>query len=376
MKIVIIRSNPVLPDPRVAKEACSLHDAGHGVSIVCWDRRSNVDTVEYLDVKSGIDVHRLGFKATFGEGLKNILPYLKFQVAMCKWLYTHRSKYDVIHACDFDTAFFAFHVSKLLHKRFVFDIFDFICGAPQNTFERFVYKSEINLINHADAVIICTEHRREQIGEAHPKRLVVIHNTPLQTLSISREFTDNIGGYGVLKIAYVGILQEHRMIKELLELVACNNTFELHIAGFGVLEDYVKDMAGRYENIIFYGKIDYKKTLIVESKCDVLVAVYDPSIENHRYAAPNKFYEALMLGKPIIMAKNTGVASVVETMHTGLTIDYLSNALETALLSVYRQRDVWNNRAKDLQGIYSKYYSWSIMRQRLLQLYVDLQEGK
>ena len=34
-----------------------------------------------------------------------------------------------------------------------------------------------------------------------------------------------------------------------------------------------------------------------------MTAIYDPNISNHYYAAPNKFYEALMLGKPLIMVK-------------------------------------------------------------------------
>ena len=55
---------------------------------------------------------------------------------------------------------------------------------------------------------------------------------------------------------------------------------------------------------IGYGKLQYSQTLALESQCDIRVATYDPSIRNHKYSAPNKFYESLMLGKPIIMAKD------------------------------------------------------------------------
>lgn len=38
MKVVILRSNPVAPDPRVEKEARALSGAGYSVIALGWDR--------------------------------------------------------------------------------------------------------------------------------------------------------------------------------------------------------------------------------------------------------------------------------------------------------------------------------------------------
>lgn len=53
--------------------------------------------------------------------------------------------------------------------------------------------------------------------------------------------------------------------------------------------------------IFFYGKILYYETLKLESSCDIMADLYDPSNPDNYYAALNKFYEALMLGKPLIL---------------------------------------------------------------------------
>lgn len=37
--IVMLLSNAFRPDPRVAREAKTLADAGHQVTILCWDRQ-------------------------------------------------------------------------------------------------------------------------------------------------------------------------------------------------------------------------------------------------------------------------------------------------------------------------------------------------
>src|SRR5699024_3494791 len=134
------------------------------------------------------------------------------------------------------------------------------------------------------------------------ENIIYVHNTPqYQEFPSKEENKTN----SKMKIAYIGILGEGRMIHELLDIVSRNNIYELHIGGFGQLEDVVRKYSNKYPNIIYYGKTSYEKTMLIESKCDILTALYDPSVKNHKYAAPNKFYESLMLGKPVIMIENT-----------------------------------------------------------------------
>ena len=108
----------------------------------------------------------------------------------------------------------------------------------------------------------------------------------------------------------------------------------------GNLEKYVEDVAGRYSNIDYLGRVSYQEALRLYSACDLMFAVYDPAVPNHRYSAPNKVYEAMMLGKPLIVAKNTGFDVLIEKEGIGLSIEYSQQAFQQALDNCLANPDV------------------------------------
>ena len=183
MNIVFLRSNPVDPDSRVEKEVNSLLKAGHSLTIIAWDRNAKYSLKRSrLILENGeADIIRFGIPATYGGGIKkNLLPLLKFQLSIYRWLKDNLDSYDVIHSCDFDTAFASSKIAFKYKKKFVYDIFDYYVDAFRvpRILKHFIVKKDHKIINRADAVIICTEKRREQIKRSNPKRLFVVHNTP------------------------------------------------------------------------------------------------------------------------------------------------------------------------------------------------------
>lgn len=372
--VVFLRSNPVQPDPRVEKEVNSLIKAEYNVIVLAWDRNERYKMIEsYLELENGkAKIYRFGISATFGGGMKkNLKPLILFQIRLVQWLFKHKKQYNIIHACDFDTAYIAYHCSKVLHKKLVYDIFDYYIDAfsVPKRLKKVIKYMDYRAINSADGVIICTEKRKEQIKGAKPKRLAIIHNSPislnLENYSFNLEFEK-------IKIAYVGILAEGRLLKELANIIIGNSNMELHIAGFGQLEKYFQELALKYNNIIFYGKIEYSKTIELENSCDIMTAIYDPLIPNHYYAAPNKFYEALMLGKPVIMVKNTGMSEVVLKNNIGEVIDYNSESLKVGIRNLINRKIEWPEISSKMRQLYKKYYSWNEMEKRLIDLYREI----
>ncbi len=375
MRIVMIRSNPVRPDSRVEKEAVSLVAGGHKVTILCWDRDSNhkatYETIEVTGIE--IPIVRIGYKAEFGAGKKSLVPFIKYQMAMIGWLIKNRKQYDVIHACDFDMACFSSVVARVYKKKFVFDIFDFVAGEPKNVFQRLVKKRQFRIINKADGTIICTEDRKRQIAGAKPRRLEVIHNAPFEE-QMKRERKPFRKNADKIAVAYVGILQDYRLLKEIGAYFEKHPEYEWHVGGFGKYREYFEDLDKKNDNIFFYGRIPYEDTLALEAECDIMLAVYDPAIENHRFAAPNKFYEALMLGKPVMMVKGTGMSEVVEKEGIGCLIEYSENGFSEGLHDLVRERERWNEMKKKMQSLYRAEYSWDRMKGRLLKLYDEIEE--
>lgn len=371
MRILIIRSNPVDPDSRVEKQANSLIKNGHEVEVVGWDRNGKYFINEsYLNLQNGrIKIYRFGIPAVFGGGIKkNLFPLLKFQRRLYKWLSRNIINYDAIHACDFDTAFISHKIAKNNRKLFIYDIFDFYVDSfnVPSFLKKTIKSMDINIINGADTSIICTEKRKEQISGSSPRNLVIIHNTPPE-IDFNNELLEL--NNSKIKIVYVGILANGRGIKEIAEIVRNDLRFEFHIGGFGKLESYFERLSNEYSNIFYYGKLPYNKTLELENSCDIMTAIYNPEIPNHRYAAPNKFYEALMLGKPIIMAKNTGMDEVVIKNNIGVVVDYDIESIKKGLLSLISQKYEWADMSCRMRFLYSNKYSWDEMERRLVSIY-------
>ena len=371
MRILFIRSNPVFPDSRVEKEIGALQEAGHNVELLAWDRNADYPLrMEFLnDSMHDICAYRVGIKANYGSGIKNIGNLLKFQYEIFKFLKTH--VYDAIHACDFDTAFTAFHLINRDKTKFIYDIFDFYVDAYNvpNILKELIKCLDYKIIEKANCVIICTEERRQQIAGSNPKKVVVIHNTPPMLVIDKKNQTLHGGGP---KICYVGILQPGRLLIELGEVVKNHPDWELHIGGFGMYEEYFKKLSEEYANIFYYGRLPYERTLNLESKCDIMLALYDPNVPNHKYAAPNKFYEALFLGKPIIMVKETGMSSVVKENDIGVLIDYSEDGFLDGLNRLISKKNEWGEISKKMKRLYNEKYSWTEMEKRLYDLYGDL----
>lgn len=371
VSVVILRSNPVDPDSRVEKEANSLIKVGYDVKILAWDRSSKYKVKEsFLNLSNGkVKIYRFGIPASFGDGIKNLKAFSNFQLRLLKWLIKNRNQYQIIHACDFDTGYIAYHCARFLKKKLIFDIFDYLYTNTYGKFsffKKYIAQLEHKIINYADGTIICTEKRKEQIAGSKPKRLVVIHNSPpsfngqISKLELNKD---------KVKIVYVGILQDSRFLIELADVISEYSKCELHIGGFGKYEMYFEKMSNKRSNIYYYGKLPYNKTIELENSCDIMTAIYDPSVDNHYYAAPNKFYESLMLGKPLIMVKNTGMSEVISKNKIGEVIEYNKESLKLAIENLINQKTEWPQIALRMKRLYEKNFSWNEMEERLICFY-------
>lgn len=376
-RVVMVRSNPVAPDPPVEKIADCLLSQGYEVTILGWDRGSTSTepngtiTFEHGNAR----VVRFGIPAEFSAGIKkNLLPLAKFQLSILKWLKGHRNEYDIIHSFDFDTGFIADKIAKKYNKTLIYHILDFYIDShivPGSFMREKVKNAEFSVINNAYATIICTDKRREQIAGSSPKRLEIIHNTPKAFGSISNDF-EAIKSSEKFKIVYVGILAGSRFLREIMEFVEKDERFEFHIGGFGTMEAEIEQAAKGCERIVYYGKLPYEKTLALESSCDIMTAIYNPAVPNHKYAAPNKFYEALMLGKPLVMAKNTGFDKIITENNIGCLIDFTPEGLAEGLEYLVEQKENWNAMGERMKQLYATQYSWAEMEKRIVKLYSEI----
>ncbi len=383
MKILMLRTNKVDPDPRVEKEANSLiKNKDIDLTIHAWDRTSKHKCVkETLNLINGeVPIYRIGIKGNWGKGMKkNIIPALKYEIYLFFWLLKNIKKYDIIHAFDLMTGYPALFPVKLFKKKLVYDCCDYYADSqkgPEIIMKK-LRKIETKVFEKADYSIICSEKRIEQIKPANPRKMFIIHNSPnINDYNINKKEQTKIikSNSNRLKFVYVGNFCNDRWLLEFLNEAKKNSDeIEVHIGGFGGLNGQIKKLSEKADNIFMYGKMKYSDVLQLEREGDCLVAFYETHLKNHIYAAPNKFYEALAIGKPLMMLKGSGMSEIVEKEKIGAVIEPNGDSFKEGIKKIKALKKD-KSLKKKMNNIFKKEFSWEIMEKRLFDLYEELKE--
>jgi glycosyltransferase involved in cell wall biosynthesis len=372
MRILILRSNPISPDPRVEKIARTLAGAGHRVTCLGWDRSASLP---HQEQKDGYSLYRLPIAARYGSGVQNLPALLRWQWHLLTWLISRRKDYDVLHACDFDTVLPALLAKRLWKKPVIYDIFDFYADHLRRTPEplkKWVKGMDFRAIGQADGVILADESRLAQIEGSHPRLCITIYNSPEDEPGLTNPVGQPESGYA-LRIAYVGLLQVERGLFEMIDVLRLHPEWHLDLAGFGGDEDRILDAIRGMPNISWHGRVPYRRALELSCQADVLFATYDPAIANHRYSSPNKVFEGMMLGKPVIAAEGTNMDAIIRAANCGIIVKYGDKAgLEEALARLERDRSLMAQLGKNGRRAYDEKYSWQNMQRRLVAFYEQI----
>jgi len=161
MKILMILSNPFMVDPRVYKEAESLVDAGHEVTVIVWDRKRDYDPESAVD---GIKIIRI-----HNEGMMKVLPNDLFRNRFW-WrraykigleLYKNDFKFDVVHCHDLDTLQSGVWLKKKLGVKLIYDAHEIFGYMIARNLPKFIvnysFKMEKKLVKNVDFVITAEE---------------------------------------------------------------------------------------------------------------------------------------------------------------------------------------------------------------------------
>jgi len=351
--IILTRSNSIYSSPRIEKyiEFCQAKQIDF--LVIGWDRlNKNLqrDSTIFFRRQAGYNVG--GFKAAV-----NRFSWIFF---LLKVFLSKRRQVSTIHAFDLDTAFPAC-MFKFFFKRkvkVIFDICDWFSATLYNQNKIILYifkKMEKFTIEQSDETIICEPERIEQIPYKLNRKELVVPNIPSFT-DVSFLKYDDTYEFKEKKIvvSYVGGFNGYRLLDELLD-IAEKGIINLLIAGYGSPEIEKRcNTADALPNIKYFGKVAYKDGLNIMFNSQLIYAMYSKSNPNHYYAAPNKYYEAMMLGKPILTTKGISLGTKVTTNKIGYAIDESRDKIEDFFLHLDTQDLV--QRGNDALSLWNKSY--------------------
>jgi glycosyltransferase involved in cell wall biosynthesis len=335
---------------------------GLRVLIVGWDREAR--SVKHEQRCKGVEVLRVQARGRYGGGLVNIPGLIAFNITLLK--ISLRVRPIVFYSVDLDTAFAALVARWLFSTRFMYDIADWYAHSRRvKIIAPLVEAVERWVLRHADYVFVPHEARIAQIG-LEPVRWAVIYNTPeevnLPEETISRE------SY----FAYVGILDEDRGIRQLANAVTQVGV-NLVLAGYGPLEAECRLLAEKNSLIKFLGPVPYERCLAIEGKSVAILALYNPCQPNNRLAAPNKLYEAMMLGKPIITSTGTIMSDFVKQECIGLVVGFDNpNEIAKAMRYLLEHPEEAKRMGSKARQLYEQQYNYEAQCRKLRDAYRSL----
>lgn len=319
---------------------------------VGWDRKCEglkKENFEFLKYKAGVNV----------GGLKAVINHCRWMWFVFNYLKKHRNV-SFIHACDLNSAFPAAIYKKFFSKRtvLIFDSCDWFSAnfAHNKLLASIFERMEKFTCKVADELIICEKERVEQINFPLSKEPLVLPNIPSIDSSLI-EISNNLYKFDNdwPTVAYFGGFSEDRFQRELLELVKTEK-FNLLIAGYGTKEiEALCEETNKLDNVKYFGKVDMKKGLSMSMASDLIYAMYCKVNKNNIYAAPNKYYEAMFLGKAIITTKGTILEKKVLDNNIGYVIEEDFEELKTLLKNISKEdAAIKGNNARLL---WDKYYA-------------------
>lgn len=222
-----------------------------------------------------------------------------------------------------------------------------------------------------DGIIIVDESRYIQIGNS-AKKAIVITNSPEDVLDTSIKHATKTKNRKFL-IFYAGHLSKERGFSQILAATADLDDVQIVIAGFGKDENELIRMFSNAKNVKYIGRITYQEVIVWTLKSDLLFALYDPIIPNHKYTSPNKLFEAMMCRKPIIVSSKSSMSEIVEKNKCGIVVDYNDiNAIKKAIIELKGSPELREQLGTAGRRAYEKEYNWKIMEKRLIDAYKEL----
>ena len=340
---------------------------GHQVRVVCLKSDRTVEQ-EIID---GIEVIRISLKAASWPRFLNPLKFVEFIFQTQKYL----KDADLVHVNDFEPLPVAWW-GKVTGKKFktLYDAHEFASekNGLQNLSRNFIRTTERFFGKRVDEIITVSEGIAREYEKRHKREKVeVILNVPMasgsgQPSNKLREAL-NIAPDKMIFL-YQGKFLIDRGIPFLIEAFEdIDERAALVFMGNGTLQTQVENAARDMDNVFFQPAVPYVELLSFTSSADFGLLTTENVCLNHWYCMPNKLFEYIQSGIPIISTNLHDCKEVIERNHVGLVLesDDAIGVRKTIKKAVATNPEEFKTGLTEAAAK----YNWQVEQARLLRIY-------
>lgn len=374
LKILMLLTNAFDPDPRVHREALALVEAGHQVTILCWDRECKVLPEEMID---NICLERVYVPSTHGRGASQMFYLARF---WAKGFAVGRKKnFDVVHAHDFDTLPLGYALARLKGAKLVYDshesYVDMMHTLPA-VLRKTIYHAENMLLKRCHLVITVGDILMDHLHERGANNICVIGNwqDPDKFVFDKQKIRDEKAKLGIGEdqqvIAFIANLGNERRVPELIAAVRQSPDIFLILGGSGACAELAQQAAEECANICYLGYVHPGRVPFYTALADIVFYGFDPDNPNARFSAPNKLFECLAAGKVMLTGDFGEIGRIVREQQCGRILpDYAVETIREAFVDLSGER-LENFRRQSAACRES--FSWPVAANRLIENYGNL----
>jgi hypothetical protein len=214
----------------------------------------------------------------------------------------------------------------------------------------------------ASAILVTDEARLNLLPEWSRSKAKVLPNYPLTDKDTSTVKADPTGS---LKIFVSGSIGLDRGLPFLLNLIKQDPQLQVHVAGW--LYDQAGKELCKHPQVTYHGIIHQSAAAQIAKQCDYILCLYEPNITNNIYASPNKIYDGIQAGVPVIINQEVLVSAFVRAERMGYVIESYNPAdVATILEELKAQRSQYAHISK-LQGK----YTWEVVEPVLIKAHLN-----
>lgn len=293
---------------------------------------------------------------------------------------------DIYHCHDLNTLPVGYKAKRRVAGKLVYDsheLFAELHYFPR--LERWILRLlEAFLIRRADAVITVNEFAAGELSRRYRINLpIVVRNCPplarQDVEECNNSLRERLDLDGIVPIViHVGIFNKSRGSETLVSAVPFMNDGVIVFLGWSNEETELKELVrcrGLDDRVFFAPPVAPGQVVTHISSAQVGVVLFRNFSLNHYYATPNKLWEYMNAGLPVVASNFPVLKAIVEDYHLGCTCNPedpqdIANAINYILSDKSRYEGMKKNAMEA-----AKIFNWENESVRLLEVYTKFSQS-
>jgi len=374
--ILHIVRNPVSHDSRVLKETGSILGKFPDKELVIAGFHEPGYAEKEIIGQRQVHRWRLATRPLPKDLLSQSIKYAEWHLKLVR--HYRKQPLKIIHCHDLGPLAIGVHLKRLTGARLIYDAHELETETHGSYGARqwLARKQEWLLIRHVDQMITVSPSIREWYLEHYPlQNIHLVRNIPdlskEEVMPVPLRATLGVPDDAVLFL-YLGGLGKGRGIEAILDGFQYPDVrHHVLFMGSGPLAEKIEQVGKTCERVHHLSPVPPAEVLAHAAGADVGLCLYEDICLNHRYCLPNKLFESLLAGMPVLASNLPDQARLVKDHKAGWVVEPNGQAIARQLmqLEVTDVRELrkglpkrvanlrWENEASVLLGIYEELLS-------------------